>query len=499
MLLPSVWRRTSVCGVAALALGVCLLTPAAAGAHRRASLESAVGEEAAAAALGESSAAGQSSEAAPPSRREEREQRRQARSERAEERRQARSNTSGERRAGRADLGCAIELQAPHVADAGVALSLAGTLSCAESTAAADQAVSLYRKLARTPGFTLLASAVTEADGAFKFAASQLEGNSVFYATAGAARSARTRVSAAPAVTISAPAAGALLPAGGRGRARSADAPGADAVTFSGTLSPATASTNIALEQEFRGGGWHRIAFAHVDEDGSFSIVHSFSRTGQVTLRVLVRSHGRFITSASAPVTYLVTRLVTRHRVRPITIQTSPEELAYGSSLSIAGTVAGPAEQPLTLFAQTKGGAFEAIATGTSSANEYSFSAMPLQSTRYRVASASASSAVVTVTPTYALTPTPAPASAVVGEALTFTGIVAPAQEQTVDLERESLSGVHGYHVLASATVSPTGSYSIGYTFPALGQALLRISVRAGTDLGSTASQPFELQVTSNS
>jgi len=495
MLLPSVWRRTSVCGITALALGACLLTPAAASAHRRASLEAPVSEEAAAGALNESSTAASSGEASGETRRQAREERRQARSERSEERRQARSQARSERRAGRADLSCTIELHAPHVASAGAALSLAGTLSCAEAESAADQTVTLYRKLAGTPGFTVLTTATTEADGTFGFAAFQLEGNSVFYASAGAARSVRTRVKAAPTITVSTPVAGTLLPASGGGRARSADAPAADPVAFTGTLSPATAGTNVALEREFRSGGWHRIAFGHVQANGDFSIVHGFSRPGQVTLRVLVRSHGRFMTSASAPVTYLVTRT----RIRPITIQASPDPLAFGSSVSIAGTVTGAGEQALTLFARTKGGVFEPIAAGASSENAYSFSAMPLQSTRYRVASASGSSTIVTVTPTYAVTPVPAPTSAKTGEALTFTGVVAPAQGQAVDLERENLSGLHGYHVIASAPVSSAGSYSIAYTFTTVGEALLRIGVPAGAELDGGASAPFELEVTPGS
>jgi hypothetical protein len=392
MLLPRIWRRLSVPGIAALALGLCLSSPTAASADRTTRLESGVSEQAAAGALQEEG-------------RESRESHRQARRER--------------RQAARADAGCAIELQAPRIATAGTPLSLTGTLSCTEAESAAEQTVTLYRKIVGTPGFALLATTDTEAGGAFHFAPSELEGDSVFYACAGAVRSARTRVKAAPGVTITAPTAATPLLASG-GRATSAATPAAVAVTFTGTVSVADASTNVALQRELGNDRWQRIATGHVEEDGDFSIVHSFHRPGEVTLRVLVRSHRRFMTSASAPVTYTIVRAGSKQAT-------------------------GPSPHP----------------------------------------------------PTYAVTATPSPTSVRAGETLTFTGTVAPAHEgQTVNLERESLSGLHGYHVIATGTVSSSSGYSIAYAFPAVGEALLRIGVPGDAQIGGGWSEPFTLEVT---
>jgi len=419
MLLHSVWRRTHLPGIAALALGACLLTPAAASARVRPAVESAVSEEAAAGALAETTSgspegAESPREARAKARRQAREEKRQARSERAEERREAHAQAGSTRRAARADAGCTIRLRAPHLASAGAPLAIYGTLSCAEGESAAEQTVALYGRLVHTSGFTLAATATTQAGGAFELPTT-LEGDSVFYARAGAARSARTLVKAAPTVVLTAPAAGTPLLVAGARRASSAAAPAAGAVTFTGTLSPAGAGANVQLQRQLRGGGWMRIAFGHVQAGGAFSIAHTFSRPGEVTLRALVRSHGRFVTSASAPVTYLLTRRL---------------------------------------------------------------------------------GAPVASKPSSLVTPAPAPASATAGEALTFTGTVAPAEGQTVDLERESVSGVHGYHVIASATVSPSGSYAIAHTFTAIGPALLRIGVPADAALLAGASEPFELEVT---
>lgn len=386
MLLPRIWRRLSAPGIAALALSLCLSSPA----------------------TGETPAASSAA-----SHRQEREERREARSQEREERRQARGQQRRARRRARADAGCAVELQAPRIARAGAPLALTGTLSCGEAEGAGEQTVTLYRKLARTPAFTALATAGTEADGAFRFAPSELEGNSIFYAAVGATRSARVRVQAALAITLSAPAPGTPPLAAG---ATSAATPAAGAATFTGTVSPAGASTTVALQWELGDDRWQDIAFGHVEEDGDYSIVHGFSRRGRLTLRVLARSHGRFMTSASEPIVYSTSR---RHG-----------EPARSGQVTI-------------------------------------------------------------------LTPAPSPTSAKAGEELAFTGTVAPAHEgQTVDLERESLSGLHGYHVIASGAVSASSSYSIAYAFAAVGDALLRISVPGDAEIEGAASEPFQLEIT---
>jgi len=458
MTLPPVLRRTPNPGVAAralalcllLALSLCLLAPAAAGARRRGHLESQVGEQSATGALGGSNgppasggegspetgagtpetgtpgAGGGTPEGGTPEggtpetgngapesgagthgseRRERREARRQRR----------------ERRQALAQAGCSITLQAPEVAAAGAPLALSGAIGCAEAQAESGQTVTLYQKLVGTPGFQPVATATSEAGGAFHLALAALEGNSVFYALAGDARSARSRVQAAPAITIAAPAAGAVLPSE-RGHASSATAPPAGgAVTFTGTVSPADAGTTVALQRELGDDRWQRIATGHVQPDGDYSVVHAFGRAGKITLRVLVRSHGRFMTSASAPATY-----------------------------TVSGRRHGSAGSP-----------------------------------------------VPSKTVTYALDLTPPPASAPVGETVTFTGTAVPAQEgQKVELERESLSGVHGFRVIATATVGAGSSFSIAHAFRGVGVALLRIGVPAAAGVQSADGEPFKLEVT---
>jgi len=483
-------RQVSRPGIAALAAGLCLLSPAAASARGNAHLESGVSEDSTTAPLQEStpnppSAADPPTESSTKTPREARRARRDA----------------------RAGTGCSVKLQAtPPTITARAPLSLDGTLSCPEAASAADQTVTLYQKVARTPGFAIAATATTETNGTFQFAPFGLEINSVFYVGAAGATSARTSVKVAPPVTfsgartsvkvaplvtLSAPAAGTQLFIGG-GRTARASAVGRDAVTFSGTVSPADAGATVTLQREFRREAWHRIGVGQVDGEGNYSIVHTFSRPGEANLRVLVHSHGLYVTSASTPVSYQISR----RRSRQVTIQASVDPVAYGSPMTISGTVAGAVNQPVTLLAQTPGGAFAPVAKGVTNGGEYTFTESPLQSTRYRVSSTSASSATLSEGVTYALSATPFASTVQAGEQLTFTGTLAPAHEgQVVDLEGRNASGL-GYRVIAVGAVSSLSAYSIAYTFPAAGSELLRIRVPGNTEIQSVASEAFKVEVT---
>jgi len=313
--------------------------------------------------------------------------------------------------------GCAIELQGPPALLAPGAPLLAGTLSCAESALAGEQAVVLYQKLHGTPGFSEVASAQTEADGAFSFSPGPLAGDSVFYVRAAGVRSRRVHVSLLAQVTLQTPGAGSTLPAAGAASAARSGEPSADAVTFTGTVTPAAAGAGVALEREFGHERWVRVALGRVDGEGRFSLVHGFLESGRVRLRVLVHAYDGYGRTASAPVTYTV----------------------------------APA--------------------------------------RRRASSAPAA-------PTYTLVPGPVPAEAHSGEALTFTGTAAPAAEgQAVELEREALSGLHGFHVIATGTVGPGSAYTISCTFAAAGEALLRVRVPAAGGLAAATGEPFTLEL----
>jgi hypothetical protein len=498
-------RKQRVELAAILLTALFMLLPAAASAHRRTRMQAQVSEEAATGALqeptssstasespaetGESSGPSTGEKAGEPSGsssgEETSESPRRSRREERRERRQARADA-------RADSGCTVELQAPQIVTSEASLTLTGTVSCPELGEAGEQTVTLYQKLVGTPGYTAAATSTTEADGDFQFQLTGLGLNSAFYVRVGDAKSARIRVQVAPSVTIASPTIGTPLFTGGGSRATSASTLASSAVTFAGTVSPADAGATVILEREFTRGGWVSIGAGHVNEEGNYSIAHTFSKPGVTTIRVVVRSHRIYMKTASTPVTYLISP----RRKSAVTIQPSSDPLPYGSAVTLSGTIAGPPDQNVTLYAQTGTGAFVPVAKASAVGSTYTFSQSPLQSTRYRVASALASSPVLAETVTFALTSTAAPASATVGETLTFTGSVTPAHEgQQVDLERENLSGLGGYHVIASGTTSSSGAYSLAYAFHEIGSALLRISVPGNTEVATAGGEPFKLAV----
>jgi hypothetical protein len=489
-------RRRMRCSflLAAFAAGLCLLSPAAAGARGRARLQSTGSEASVAEPLQEpvsetetpSASPGETSEESPTDTRgEERRERREQRQKLREERRASRQGVQG-------TGACTIDLEvSKQIVTVGVSITLHGTLACTEPESASGQTVTLYQKLAHTHGFSTAATATTETDGAFEISPTDLEADDVFYVSADGATSARTSVKLAPQVTIASPSAGTELFTGTT-KALRASAQNAGAVTFTGTVSAADAGATVSLQREYRKGAWHRIGGGGVVSlEGQYSITHTFFRSGVASIRVVVHSHHLFTTSASAPVSYRISRRGSRQ----ITIGSSVNPVVYGQSVTISGTLAGTADRTVTLLAQVGGGTFTPVAQVTSSGDEYSFSESPTQGTHYRVISAGAGSDVLEQGVTYELAPTAAPATVAAETPLSFTGTLAPALEgQLVELEREQ-EGT--YSVIATATLAAGGTYSIPYTFTKAGSETLRIQVPGDADLLSIASEPFELEVTS--
>ncbi len=217
------------------------------------------------------------------------------------------------RREARAEPACDLSLQATASLIAPASpLGFTGSLSCPEDASTAGQTVTpgqtvtLYQKIARTPGFEAVASTGLEADGAFQFLLTGPEHNSVFYVRSGGAKSARARVAiTGPRVVIDAPAGGAQLLLGTRHAANTAEAV-TEAVTFTGTVTPADPGATVTLQREYRPGKWHRIGIGRVDEEGGFSIPHIFHRPGAANIRVVVHLGRLYANSISPPVTYQI-------------------------------------------------------------------------------------------------------------------------------------------------------------------------------------------------
>jgi len=373
--------------------------------------------------------------------------------------------------------GCHPSLEATsHQITAGESVTLFGALLCPSATSAANQAVTLYQRQrgGDTPGLSIVDTATTEADGAYQLTL-PVEENSIFHVSSLGTRSVRTTVKVAPAVTLSASVpSGAQLFTPGRSLRSGSQSTVTSTVTFTGTVSPADEGAVVVLQRENAVGNeeWRRIDSTQVDEQGNYSITHTFRVPGEASVRVVVHSRGH-IAAASEPLSYDISR-----RQNPRLTIYADGPVSYGHSVTITGVAAGAAHQLVTLLARSQLDAPVAVASATTDGSgNYTFTESPQRNTFYRVTDAVAKSTALFVGVKPALSTQPLPTAVQAGQPLSFTGSVAPANAgQRVFLERQNASGI-GFHVIDVGTLSAASTYSIARTFYLAGTTALRITV----------------------
>jgi hypothetical protein len=375
---------------------------------------------------------------------------------------------------------------------AGESATLIGTLSCPVASEAAEQAIAIDQRVAGTPGFSIIGTATTEANGAFQLSTAALEANSVFYASVQGLRSDRLAVKVAPAVTIGGPPPSTQLPRAARHASLGGEED--DTVTFAGDVGPVPAGTRVILQRESASGGedWRRIGVGEVQLDGSYAIPHTFSIAGTATVRVVVHTRG-MLAAASEPLSYEVAP-----RQNPLlTIVASARALPYGHALTLSGVAAGGAEEPITLLARARGGAFTAVASVSSDAEgKYEFPAQaPLASTSYRVRGAHVTSATIFEGVAPQLTAAVSSSTIDAGQTLTFSGTVTPGHAgQPVLLERQNPSGV-GFHVVATTTLDEASGFSIAHKVFGSGKQVFRVKVPHDAEMQAAASELLSVLV----
>ncbi|HEY3958963.1 MAG TPA: hypothetical protein VGL68_00475 [Solirubrobacteraceae bacterium] len=401
---------------------------------------------------------------------------------------------------------CRIDIASisPDPITAGEATEISGRLTCGR-VPAAGQTVQLYAHLAGTAGFIPVQSTTTEAGGAYKFSTAAEDTNVSFYVRSLGAQSGRRRLKVAAQVTIAGPPEGTQIETGAPHRE-----------TFSGTVTPGTdVGARVILQRQnaINGEEWHRIGVGQVMEDGTYSITHVFRVPGDASIRVLVRSDGLNIPSASTPLEYEISQAQNPN----LTISSSADPIGYGQSVTISGVVAGAtAGRQVTLLARTvhqHGFAPVAEATTDASGN-YSFAAQtPVNSTLYRVISADLScppsshadvrackghqlkSAVLYEGVKDVLTAEVSATTIQAGQALEFKGTVAPDHTgHVIYLEREDATG-SGFHVVQVGHVLPGSTYTIVHQVYVPGTKVFRIEIPGGPDNGRAVSQLFTVQV----
>ncbi|MHB8233595.1 MAG: hypothetical protein ACYDHT_02980 [Solirubrobacteraceae bacterium] len=395
---------------------------------------------------------------------------------------------------------CHIHLEVPKSPiPSGEAVTIVGALRCPPKIPAGGHQVTLYQQSAPSSSFAPVGTATTEGNGAFQVTPPVFMTNSVFYAVAEGAQSARKSIRVSAPITAGppTPVEGAQLFTGaGRGLRRH------NRVTFAGVVSPQDKGALVVLQRESSTATeeWHPIDRSTVDASGKYSIVHTFHIPGDANLRVVVHPYKINAPSATSPTSYEISSAENP----ALTLETTVDPLLYGSSTTLKGVVAGAKDgTPVTLLARARGGQFATAATGhTNGSGAYEFTQTPLTNTLYRVTSGATQSAALFEGVKYALTVLPTASTVQAGQPLTFSGSVQPALTgHTIYLERQGSLKL-GWHVIDVGTVGApshpgeAAPFSIIHQFGTAGPEVLRIKIPGDPGNQGAAGAPNELNVT---
>lgn len=400
---------------------------------------------------------------------------------------------------------CAVSISFPREIPSAQPVTIFGRLRCTSRASAANQEVKLFHHLVGSPGFSFVQSTITDAHGFYEIpnADGVVETDRSWYVRSHRARSATKQIRVAALVTLSGPAEGQLL-TGFPNR-----------VTFTGTVSPADEGARVILQRQssVTGNEWHRIDSGVVGAEGKFTIVHTFIVPGDANIRVLVRSQRRNLPSESNELSYSISQAQNPE----LTIQASADPIGFGEAVTVSGTLAGGANQPVTLLARDRRHhGFTRVAQVTTNAiGEYSFPPeSPVNSTFYRVqadrplcpphpprsfscaALRRVSSAVLYEGVRDVLTAQVSPTTVQAGQSVTFTGTVSPDHTgHVIYLERQN-AHVPGFHVIQVSFVGVGSAYSIVHQLYDPGTKVLRVHIPGGPENQGAVSQPFTVQVT---
>lgn len=376
---------------------------------------------------------------------------------------------------------------APRRITAGDPVTISGQLRCRGRASAANQVVRLYHHLAGRFGFTYVQSTTTDGAGFYKLerADGVVDTNRAWYVRSHGAQSARKAIKVAAQVTLVGPPEGTQLITGAPNK-----------VTFTGTVNPSDVNARVILQRQnaTTGNEWHRIDVGQVGAGGGYSITHTFVVPGDANIRVLVRSQRRNVPSASSPLSYEISQA----QNPALTILSSADPISYGQTVTISGTLAGGANQPVTLLSRIRRGRFAPVAqVTTDSLGNYSFPAQaPVDSTFYKVQGGGQVSAVLFEGVRDVLTAEVSATTVQASQPLTFSGTVTPDHTgHIVYLERQDASGT-GFHVVEIGTVTAGSVYSITHTVYDAGTKVFRVKIPGGPENGGDASPPFTIQVT---
>jgi hypothetical protein len=356
---------------------------------------------------------------------------------------------------------------APNPIDSGEPVLLYGQLNGPNH---AGRRITLWHHLAGARGgYTVVQRTTTDTNGFWSITRADgvVTTNRAWFATAGRGVHSRTlheRVRAT--VTLDEPAAPLMT---------------GTPISFTGTVSPNHVGEQAILQQQVGANGdrWRTIDHARIGAGGHFTIVHRFRTAGDRTLRAVFRGDRRNVRGASTPISITVEQ----QQVAGFTIGASATSIDFGGSVTISGTLTGGPTTAVTLYGRDEcGGAFRPLAAGTTDASgAYTFVQTPARNTIYqvRVATNPARHTATLFVGVHALVSIAASAtSGSVGDAVTFTGTVAPSKVDHVIYLQRLDGGV--WRTVVAGRVGALSHYALAYVLDSAGSIQFRALVPGG-------------------
>jgi len=376
---------------------------------------------------------------------------------------------------------------APNPIIAGEGVLISGQLTGPDN---AGQTIRLYHRLAGTPSFTLIGATTTNSDGQYEF--TRVEGvvltNRNWYVRGPSDTHSRT-IHEHVAALVS------LVPSSSTGLS-------GQRLVFTGAITPVHPDERVLLQEQdgLNGNGWRTIASTFTGPGSHFDFSHVWSRPGDYTIRAYFPGDPRNVAGASDPASVQI-----QQKENPtFTLTSSQPILPEGKSVTLSGylyktgTTTPEGLTEVTLYGQTVGQPFNAIATiATASNGSYSFTESPVNNTVYKVETTLAphrSTAVLYEGVQDELTITDSSSTATDGGSVTISGTVSPDKTgHVIYLQKQGADGF--WHNVASETVAAGSTYSFTHTFGEMGTMTFRARIPGGPDNVGNASAPVTITV----
>ena len=359
-----------------------------------------------------------------------------------------------------------------------------------EGRGSANQVVHLWHRINPATRFTIIGTTKTDSAGRYEFTRAEgvVNSNRNWFVRGPVFTHSRTiheRVAAE--VTIS--------PSANEGTTR-------HAFTFTGHVTPGHAGSRVAL-QEQRGASddWTTIKTGRVGPGSNYSIDYAWRTAGPRDVRVAFAGDNR----NTAAVSDAAAIVVDQRQAPYFTIDTSAAIVANGTSATISGTLDKPGTSvaepgaTVSLFARQPGTQPFAVqqTTTTGSAGEYSFTVQDTTNELYQARTTVApvqSSAVVFQGVQDALTMSSSSATSTVDGMVTFSGTVAPSKVGHV-IYLQKLGRDGEWHTVETSTVTPSSTFSFGWTFGTAGTKQFRARITGDPANVGGASAPVSVAV----